>query len=188
MLWCIRLGIWCSRTTKWLIPLGNQGWFWQSGYPVALCVISVPWMYFTAPRAVNEQKAEKEDVINDKDRRWARNEVWGEMIKDKVDQLDNRKIAIHHNSVPRSEINNIDRNKPITTHRRDLLNPLNKALVSSLAHNQLSWYILFLIACNSIGQLCLRGPSYSTVSADNSIERFYFDKVNWVIKLCEVQV
>ena len=57
------------------------------------------------------------------------------MIKDKVDQLDNRKIAIHSImsliiQYPRIEINNMDRNKPITTHRRDLLNPLNKALVS----------------------------------------------------------
>ena len=49
-----------------------------------------------------------------------------------------------------------------------------------MSDNQLSWYILLLIfiACNSIGQLCQSGPSYSTVSSDNSIERFYFVKVN----------
>ena len=73
----------------------------------------------------------------------------------------------------------MDRNKPITTHSCDLLNPLNKARKScSSAHNQLSWYILLLISCNSIGQLRQSGPSYSTLSPDNSIERVYFVKVN----------
>ena len=32
-------------------------------------VITVPLIYFTALRAVNEQKAEKEDAFDDKDRR-----------------------------------------------------------------------------------------------------------------------
>ena len=54
----------------------------------------------------------------------------------KLDQSDDRKITIHlrklvvNHNYHKKKINNRDQNQPVTTYRRDLLNPLKKAYVS----------------------------------------------------------